>query len=68
MRSLCGSIDVVSLHAATMSEIDAVATAHGRPRYNPRTSALCIRVTFKRVAGGIGFDDAPGIGAPSSMM
>src|SRR5438105_12523235 len=44
-RSLIGSIDVVSLHAATPSETDA-ATAATKPRRRAPKGTLCIRVTF----------------------
>src|SRR3954469_1597870 len=46
MRFRCGSIDVLSLHAATAREIEAAAATHLRPWLSPRTRALFIRVTF----------------------
>src|SRR5438445_10536937 len=46
MRSLCGSIDVVSLHAATPRDTDAATAATARPRRRTPKGTLCIRVTF----------------------
>src|SRR5205814_9141195 len=45
-RSLSGSIDVVSLHAATPRDTDAATAATTRPRRRTPTGTLCIRVTF----------------------
>src|SRR6266516_2173771 len=45
-RSLCGSIDVLSLHAATTRDNDAAAAATTKPRRRTPESSLCIRVTF----------------------
>src|SRR2546423_7650315 len=46
MRSLIGSIDVESLHAATPSETATATAATAKPRRRAPKGALCIRVTF----------------------
>src|SRR5216110_3732222 len=45
-RSLIGSIDVESLHAATPSETDVATAATAKPRRRAPKGTLCMRVTF----------------------